>query len=97
LKATDMERICAKMLDDVAKRALSRGIMLRFGESTAKSLCESVRGEDAGARPLRRKITTEIEDMLSLQIVTGELPDNACAEVVCENGSYRVKLLKHAG
>lgn len=97
LKATDMERICSKMLDDVAKRALSRGIMLRFGESTAKALCESVRGEDAGARPLRRKITTEIEDMLSLQIVTGELPDNACAEVVCENGSYRVKLLKHAG
>ncbi len=96
LKTSDMEQICAKMLDGVAKRALSRGITLRFGESTAKALCESVRGEDAGARPLRRKITTEIEDMLSLQIVTGELPDNACAEVVCENGSYLVKLLKHA-
>lgn len=97
LKTSDMEQICAKMLDGVAKRALSRGITLRFGESTAKALCESVRGEDAGARPLRRKITTEIEDMLSLQIVTGELPDNACAEVVCEKGSYLVKLLKHAG
>lgn len=96
LKFADMERICNKMLDCVAKRAFSRGITLRFGESTAKALCESVRAEDAGARPLRRKITSEIEDMLSLQIVTGELPDNVCAEVVCEDGAYRVKLLKHA-
>lgn len=97
LKTSDMEQICNKMLEGVSKRARARGITLRFGESTAKALCESVRGEDAGARPLRRKITAEIEDMLSLQIVTGELPDNACAEVVCEDGSYRVKLLKHAG
>ncbi len=93
LNEQSMAKICRKMLHKVSERARMRGIELSFDESTEKQLCESVRGEDAGARPLRHKITSDIEDMLSKSIISGELGDNSRAEVVCEGGVFRVRLL----
>lgn len=93
LNDRSMEQICRKMLNTVSERAKSRGIELSFDESAAKRLCESVRGEDAGARPLRHKITSEIEDMLSKRIISGELAENSRAEVIFEENAFRVRLL----
>lgn len=93
LNESSMERICRKMLRTVSERAKSRGIELTFAESAEKQLCESVRGEDAGARPLRQKITSDIEDMLSKRIISGELAENSRAEVVYESGGFNIRLL----
>ncbi|MDE6727458.1 MAG: ATP-dependent Clp protease ATP-binding subunit [Oscillospiraceae bacterium] len=86
----DMERICGKMLERVAARAAVRGIELTFSGAARKRLCESTTDEDMGARPLRRRITLEIEDMLSARIIDGELRDGSRAEVVFENGAFDV-------
>ena len=93
LNAENLEEICRKMLNTVADRAKLRGIELSFDNSAAHRLCESVRGEDAGARPLRGKITSEIEDMLSKRIISGELPLGSRAEVVFEDSGFEVRLL----
>lgn len=93
LDERSMEEICKKMLRTVSERAKTRGIELTFENSTAKRLCESVRGEDAGARPLRHRITSEIEDMLSRYIISGELSENTRAEVVFEENAFRLRLL----
>ncbi len=93
LDERSMEQICRRMLRTVSDRAKTRGIELTFDESAAKRLCESVRGEDAGARPLRHKIVSEIEDMLSRRIISGELAENSRAEVVYEQDAFRVRLL----
>lgn len=93
LSEQSMEEICKKMLRTVSERAKTRGIELTFEESAAKHLCESVRGEDAGARPLRHRITSEIEDMLSRYIISGELSENSRAEVVFEENAFRLRLL----
>ncbi len=93
LNEQSMEEICKKMLRTVSERAKKRGIELSFEESTAKRLCESVRGEDAGARPLRHRIISEIEDMLSRYIISGELSDNSRAEVVFEENAFRLRML----
>lgn len=93
LTPENMEKICVKMLDSVAERAKTRGIELSFGKSAAGELCRSVRGEDAGARPLRARITSEIEDMLSLRIISGELRSGSRAEVVFEDGRFEVRLM----
>lgn len=90
LAAADMEAICAKMLKSVAERASRCGIELTFSEGVKKRLCKSVSGEDMGARPLRRRITADIEDMLSQKIVRGTLRSGSRAEVVIENGAYAV-------
>lgn len=93
LTPESMEAICAKMLENVSQRARSRGIDLTFGSDVAKLLCESVREDGMGARPLRRKITAEIEDMLSKRIISGELPHNCRAEVSRVNSAFEVRVL----
>lgn len=93
LTAENMEAICAKMLESVSQRARSRGIELSFDKTAAKRLCESVREEGMGARPLRRKITSDIEDMLSKRIISGELPQNCRAEVCFVNSAFEVRVL----
>ncbi len=93
LTAENMEAICAKMLDSVSERARSRGIELTFDADAAKHLCESVREDGMGARPLRRKITTDIEDLLSKRIISGELPQNCRAEVCFINSAFEVRVL----
>ena len=95
LTADNMELICRKMLDQVSGRALSRGITISFAEPVAEKLCKSISGDD-GARQLRGKITAEIEDMLSLMMISGELSRNSRAEVVCEGGAYAVRVLSNA-
>lgn len=93
LTAENMEAICAKMLGNVSERARSRGIELTFDTAAAKHLCESVREDGMGARPLRRKITTDIEDLLSKRIISGELPQNCRAEVCFINSAFEVRVL----
>ena len=93
LSAENMERICRKMLKNVADRALSRGIELSFDEKAVKKLSESAFDEEMGARPLRRKITAQIEDMLGGRIVSGELPDNSKAEVYLSENGFKVRIL----
>lgn len=90
-----IERICGNMLEKISARALSLGIKLSFAPSALKMLCSGIGGED-GARPLRGKITSEIEDMLSLMIITGELSANSHAEVVYEGGAFALRILKGA-
>ena len=89
----NMQEICAKMLENVAHRAEKRGIGLAFSKSAEKQLCENVSQEDMGARPLRRKITSEIEDMLSAKIVRGELYSGCSAKVVYEDGKFEVRVV----
>ncbi len=88
----NMEQICLKMLRSVSERALTRGIELSFAESATRGLCAGVNGGE-GARQLRGKITAEIEDMLSLMIISGELSRNSRAEVVYEGGAFAVRML----
>lgn len=93
LSEENMEHICRKMLGNVAQRASARGIELSFAEGTERLLCAGAALEEMGARPLRRKITSEIEDMLSRKIISGELPDNCRAEVTAENGAFGVRVM----
>ena len=96
LTRENMEDICAKMLGGVAERAKARGIELTFADPVKERLCESVDGEDMGARPLRRRITADIEDMLSARIVRGELHSGSRAEVVFEDGRFSVLIFQGA-
>lgn len=94
LSSENMLKICGKMLDEVAKRAACRGISLSFPDDIKTRLCESVSDEDMGARPLRRKITAQIEDMLSKHIVSGELHGGCSAEVVAKDEGFDVMVLQ---
>lgn len=95
LGTPQLEHICTLMLSSLAKRAEACGIQLRFADSAVKQLCcEALQSEQGaerlGARPLRRLITSRVEDMLSGKIINGELKNGSHAEVVAEHGILAV-------
>lgn len=92
LGEAELEKICGIMLENLVSRTAARGIELTFSPDTAARLCGSVRGEDMGARPLRRKITSDIEDMLSARIISGEIPEKCRAEVFAAESGFDVKV-----
>ncbi|MBE6889748.1 MAG: ATP-dependent Clp protease ATP-binding subunit [Ruminococcaceae bacterium] len=96
LGTTQLQRICSLMLRSLSQRAASCGIELTFDESAVKQLCAEAllkeQGADKlGARPLRRVITNEVEDMLSGKIINGELKSGSSALVIADGGSFLVR------
>ncbi len=89
-----LESICRILLGKLAKRAVQCGISLSFTDDTVRHICRQVsRERGMGARPLRRTITSEIEDRISCMMISGELK-NGCRAEVCENsGELSVRVM----
>lgn len=94
LSRENLLEICEKMLNGVSERAAQRGIELSFSKSVSIRLCDSVAEEEMGARPLRRRITSDIEDMLSKRMVQGELHDGSRAEIVTAGDKFEVLIFQ---
>lgn len=88
-----LEAICRILLGKLSRRAEQCGITLSFTDSAVKHLCTDSRERSMGARPLRRTITSEIEDMLSRMMISGELRSGSRAEVCEELGRLSVKIM----
>ena len=89
----EIRRICVVMLESLAKRAAARGIDITFSDGAVQRLCSENRDSSMGARPLRRIITAEIEDLLSQKIIDGELSDGCRAEICPAPQGYDVRML----
>ncbi|MBQ8171650.1 MAG: ATP-dependent Clp protease ATP-binding subunit [Oscillospiraceae bacterium] len=86
-----LQHICTLMLRSLSERAAACGISITFAPSAIKQLCADAMlsesgAEKMGARPLRRVITSKVEDMLSSKMISGELKSGSCAEV-CADGT----------
>lgn len=68
---------CGKILEillaGLKKRLLSNGIVLEIDDSAKTELLKRGYDEEYGARPLKRVVRREIEDMLSDELITGKL------------------------
>ena len=60
-----VERIASKKLCELGKRAVSRGLAVRFTPAVARWLAERGYAPDSGARELRRILAREVEPKLS--------------------------------
>ena len=91
-----MESICRILLRKLTARAQLCGIELSFTNDAVKHLCRdssSGRERGMGARPLRRTITAEIENMLSGMMISGGLRSGSRAEVCEQSGLLSVRVL----
>lgn len=77
----ELEEITQRMLESLAKRALALGINLSFSPEAVEYLAQTPETEKFGARPLRRRIVDEVENMLSHQILEQSIKDGDCAEL----------------
>ncbi len=68
-----IEQIAQKMLEDLKVRAKDIGISLDYSIESVKKIADLGYDKQYGARPLRRAITTQVEDLLSEKILTEEI------------------------
>ena len=71
----NIKEIAVKMLDTLAKRLMQNDIEAKFSDKCAEEIAK--RGFDPvyGARPLRRAIQSDIEDMVAEEMLLGNVKD----------------------
>ena len=82
LTSEDIESIAEKMLDNLKIRLQSLGVEIAFTSGAVKAIAEKGFDEDYGARPLRRAIQSEIEDILSEKILEGQVDKEKA--IICD-------------
>ena len=73
LTQEEIKEVTKRMLNEIKNRLISKNINIEFSDNVINRLSEKGFDKIYGARPLRRLITTEIEDMLSEKYLSGEL------------------------
>ncbi len=68
-----LKDIAKKMLADLNKNLKQSGVELKFTTATLNYLVKNGTNDDFGARPLRRIITSQIEDELADKMLRGEV------------------------
>ncbi len=81
-----MKDIAKKMLSDLNKNLKQSDIELKFTQATLNYLVKNGTNEDFGARPMRRLITTKIEDELADRMLKGEIKKGDNVLVDCKDG-----------
>lgn len=81
--------ISKNMLAELNKTLKDKNIELKFSASTIKYLVKNGTNSDYGARPLRRLITTSIEDELADMYLRGEIKNGDNVMVDCKNGKLQ--------
>ena len=91
LSKEDIRKIATKLLLGLAKRLSALEITAEFDESVAEKVAEV--GFDAvyGARPLKRAIQTNVEDMLSERMLDGSVKKGDKIKISYQNGEYIVE------
>ena len=94
LCASDIEKICDIMLSEVALLAKNIGITLAFDKSVSEHIAKIGYDKQYGARPIRRIITNEIENILSDKILSGEIKSGDFVTAFYENENITFTIKK---
>ncbi len=81
LTKTDLRRIIDLELEPIGRRLKDKGIELRVSPEAKDYLLDSGYNPDFGARPLRRTLEREVEDVLSESLLRGEFKGKDVLEV----------------
>ncbi len=94
LSESEMKEIARRMLDDLEKRCKSGNIEVEFDESVVGMIAEKGIDSVYGARPLRRAVTTYIEDELAHRQLSRKIKSGDKFGCSWENGKLKVNLIK---
>ena len=92
LEKADVRIIADKLLGELKKRAETVGILLSFESEAVDRLAEKGYDSAYGARPLRRLIVSEVEDLLSKKILYGEISAGDSAVLSCDENGFILKI-----
>ena len=93
LSEEELKKIVKIMVKDLAERAKEQmGLKLKFTETAVKHLANIDKEANYGARPLARKIKTEVEDLLATEVLLGHIKEGNEIKIGCKDGKIDVKL-----
>ena len=92
LGEAEMAKICRKMLEDVCARAGERGVRVSFTERAVQCLC-AMRADGAGARPLRRAVTSRVETPLAERIGNADAARGASFVIDANSDCKKIEIL----
>ncbi len=90
LSKEDATKICGKILEGLRARMRARGILLEVTQEAKRKLVELGYSEEYGARPLKRTVQREVEDLLSEAVLTGEVREGSTAVLDFQSGIFTV-------
>lgn len=85
----DIVKILTKALRDRAFKQM--GIQLKFTDAVISYLANNENESRYGARPLARKLKTEVEDLLATEILLGNIQKNTTVKVGIKEGQIYIK------
>ena len=82
--------ISEKLLDKLTERAREIGIELRYEQSVADVLAKTPKTSKFGARPIRRRISSELETMITHGLLDGSILKGDKVILTAENDCIRI-------
>ncbi len=92
LTKEEIKEIASRMLDELKERCKNNGINVVFDISAIEFVSEKGFDDIYGARPLRREITSQIEDQIATMKLSGELQQNKTVKCYCENEKIKFRI-----
>lgn len=91
LSKDNIKNIAINLLENLKKRVTALEIEVEFDESVAVAVADAGFDQIYGARPLKRAIQTNIEDMLSEKLLDSSIKKGDKVKVTYKDGQYIVE------
>lgn len=90
----ELYKIAEGLLERVAQRLLDKGVSIEFSGDAIEKLISIENSAEYGARPLKRRIQTDVEDLLAQRLLSGEISRGD--SVFCTVRGEKLDILKTA-
>ena len=88
LNSDEIRQIAVKMLETLKKRLSAMNIEIEFTDEAINAVADKGFDDVYGARPLRRAITSNIEDVLSEKMLEGSIAENSKVKCDFTDGKF---------
>lgn len=89
LSERDCFAICSLIMEGVKKRLAEKNISFSFDDAAVEFIVQSAYNSEYGARPLKRKVCSLIEDEIAERILSGEIERGSRVYATGETGEIR--------
>ncbi len=93
LEKQEIEQIAAKMMEQVRARLEQAGIHMQFDQAALSHLAEAGFDPTYGARPLRRAIQSQVEDLAATEMLEGQIKEGDTVQVSAKDGAITIEPL----
>lgn len=93
LTKVDILKIADIMLKKLQKRLAQKNIRFQISDKAKMLIAKKGYDEEYGARPLRRVIDKEVNDVIAEMIITGKLSENSAILIDELNGNFDFRIL----